>query len=42
MAAGGGGKLSCDESLQCMPIGTSREKNTNNKDYHEGQEARQR
>ena len=34
-------KLSCDESLQCMPIGTSREKNTNNKNYHEGQEARQ-
>ena len=34
-------KLSCDESLQCMPIGTSREKNKNNKNYHEGQEARQ-
>ena len=34
-------ELSCNESLQCMPIGTSREKNTNNKNYHEGQEARQ-
>ena len=33
-------ELSCNESLQCMPIGTSREKNTNNKNHHEGQEAR--
>ena len=34
-------KVSCDESLQCMSICTSRWKNTNNKNYHKGQEARQ-